>query len=102
MVWHVTDTDCRYYLDGLGLESRPRAADLDTELRECAAHVRRVVEAMPLDAVRCHGDEVWTSTKVLRRLAWHERAELRAMRDLASANADALGMSFDLPNAGAE
>jgi hypothetical protein len=26
--------------------------------------------------------EVWTTTKLLRRLAWHERSELRVMREL--------------------
>lgn len=97
MFWHIADTDCRYYLPGLGLKSRPRAADLATELAECAAHVGRVVDTMPLDLAAGFGDEQWTSTKVLRRLAWHERGELRAMRDLAVANAKLVGLDFRLP-----
>jgi hypothetical protein len=92
MLWHVCDTDCRYYPDGLGLPRRERAADLDTELAECAAHVRRVVETMPLDLANRYGAEEWTSRKVLRRLAWHERGELVAMRGLALSLARSRGL----------
>jgi hypothetical protein len=42
-------------------------------------------------------DEAWTSTKALLRLAWHERGELRAMRELAVTNAALLGLRFQLP-----
>jgi hypothetical protein len=97
MFWHVADTECRYYFPGLGLPSRPRAADLDTELDDCSTHVRAIVLDMPADKVHRHRDEEWTSTKVLRRLAWHERGELRAMRDLAVTNAALLGLRFQLP-----
>ena len=97
MFWHVADTECRYYLPGLGLPSRPRADDLDTELDACAAHVRAVVLDMPDHLVHRHRAEEWTSTKVLRRLAWHERGELRAMRELAVANAALLGLRLQLP-----
>jgi hypothetical protein len=38
---------------------------------------------MPPDLVRCEAGETWTSVKLLRRLAWHERGELVAMQDLA-------------------
>lgn len=37
---------------------------------------------MPSDALRRDDGEVWTSVKVLRRLAWHERGELVAIREL--------------------
>jgi hypothetical protein len=87
MFWHVADTDCRYYLTSAGWPGRPRAAELETELAECAAHVRAAVAGMPPDLIRRHGDQEWTTTKVLRRLAWHERSELEAMRSLAVANA---------------
>jgi hypothetical protein len=97
MLWHVADTECRYYFPGLGLPSRPRAGDLDTELDACAAHVRAAVLEIPDDLVHRQRDEEWTSTKVLRRLAWHERGELRAMRDLAVTNADLLGLRLQLP-----
>jgi hypothetical protein len=99
MFWHVADTECRYYFPGLGLPYRPRADDLDTELKACAAHVRATVVGMADDLVYHHGDEEWTSTKVLRRLAWHERGELMAMRDLARANAELLGLRLELPAA---
>jgi len=95
MFWHVCDTDCRYYLDGLGLPRRERAADLDTELAECAAHVRQVVGAMPLDLASRYDAEEWTSRKVLRRLAWHERGELVAMRELAVSLARSRGRPLD-------
>jgi hypothetical protein len=97
MFWHVADTECRYYFPRLGRPARPRADDLATELDECAAHVRAVVVDMPGDLVHRYRDEEWTSTKVLRRLAWHERGELRAMHDLAVKNADLLGLRLQLP-----
>ena len=97
MLWHVCDTDCRYYLDGLGLPRRERAADLDTELTECAAHVRQVVATMPLDLANRYDAEEWTSRKVLRRLAWHEAGELVAMRDLAVSVARLRGLPPPLP-----
>jgi hypothetical protein len=99
MFWHVVDTECRYYFPGLGRPDRPRAEDLDTELDACAAHVRATVIGMPDDLLHHHRDEEWTSTKVLRRLAWHERGELTAMRDLAVANAALLGLRLKLPAA---
>lgn len=40
------------------------------------------VAAMPSDLVRRVDGEVWTTVKVLRRLAWHERSELRTLRRL--------------------
>jgi hypothetical protein len=97
MFWHVADTECRYYFPGLGRPARPRADDLDTELDACASHVRSTVVDMAGDIVRRHRGEAWTSTKALRRLAWHERGELRAMRELAVTNAALLGLRFQLP-----
>jgi hypothetical protein len=57
--------------------------DLDTELAASAEHVRQPVETMPADLVRKAEGEIWTSTKVLRRLAWHGRSELRTLHRLA-------------------
>lgn len=85
MAWHIVDTESRYYLPSLGLPARPRAGDLITELTESAAHVCQTVQTMPADLVRRDGGEVWTSVKVLRRLAGHERGELVAMRALTAA-----------------
>jgi hypothetical protein len=46
--------------------------------------VLATVAALPPDLmVRDRGEE-WTTVKLLRRLAWHERSELRVMRRLLS------------------
>lgn len=39
------------------------------------AHVNRWIERLPKDAVVEANNEVWTTRKVLRRLASHERGE---------------------------
>lgn len=83
-LWHIADTGSRYYLPSLGLPARDRAPDLDTELRLSAAHVRHVVSDMNRDLV-VQKAEVWTSTKLLRRLAWHEAGELDAIEGLLTA-----------------
>jgi hypothetical protein len=83
MAWHVTDTESRYYLPRLGLPSRPREADLLVELRRSTQHVQAAVSSAPPALLRRSGGEVWTTTKLLRRLAWHERGELVVMRRLA-------------------
>lgn len=88
MAWHIADTESRYYLPSLGLPARDRATDLDVELRESAEHVTRVVRCMPATLVRDAGGEVWSTVKVLRRLAWHERGELVAMRAVARSLTD--------------
>ena len=80
---HIADTESRYYLPLLGLPPRERASDLVTELEESGAHVRRVVSRMEPDLASTsdrHGS--WTSVKVLRRLAWHERGELEVLARL--------------------
>lgn len=80
---HIADTESRYYLPLLGLPTRERASDLVTELEESGAHVRRVVSQMAPNLASTsdrHGS--WTSVKVLRRLAWHERGELEVLARL--------------------
>lgn len=42
----------------------------------------KAVEAMPADLVVDGPHGTWTSVKVLRRLAWHERGELAVMRSM--------------------
>ena len=85
LVWHLADTESRYYLPSLALPSRARSPDLYAELRLSAEHVRNVVEHLPTEPlVRHEGGEVWTSVKLLRRLAWHERSELRVLEALLS------------------
>ena len=84
MAWHLADTESRYYLPSLGLPSRPRLPDLPDELAASAAHVRRTLLAAPPDLIRTDAGETLTTTKLLRRLAWHEPAELVTMRALAT------------------
>jgi DinB superfamily len=83
MAWHVADTESRYYLPRLGLPSRPRDADLLGELQRSAAPVQAAVRSVAPALLRRSDGEVWTTTKLLRRLAWHERGELVVMRRLA-------------------
>jgi hypothetical protein len=84
LAWHVADTESRYYLPSLGLPARPRQPDLLDELVASAGHVRRVVGAAAPDLTRADAGAVWTTTKLLRRLAWHETAELVTMHALAT------------------
>lgn len=80
MGWHIADTESRYYLPCLGLGSRELAGSLLEELELSTKHVRGVVETMPAGLVVEGEQGTWTTVKVLRRLAWHERGELAAMR----------------------
>ncbi|WP_203914279.1 DinB family protein [Rhizocola hellebori] len=82
IAWHIADTESRYYLPMVGLGYRERAANLLTELRDSFAHVRKTLASMPKDMLREVDGQTWTSAKVLRRLAWHERGELAVMRSL--------------------
>jgi len=89
---HIADTESRYYLPLLGLPTRERANDLVTELEESGTHVRRVVSRMAPDLASAsdqHGS--WTSVKVLRRLAWHERGELEVLERLVEAAVEKQG-----------
>ncbi len=81
MAWHLANTESRYYLPETGLGHRHAEPDLLDELAASGAHVRAIVAEMPLD--RVNADGTWTSAKLLRRLAWHERAELVTMRRMA-------------------
>ncbi len=83
MAWHLADTESRYYLPCLGLPARPAEPDLLTELTASAQHVHATVSTMPADLIRRDDGQTWTTTKVLRRLAWHERSELTTMHRLA-------------------
>lgn len=84
MGWHIADTESRYYLPCLGLGYRERAEELFVELERSAEHVRTVIEVMPGDLAVEGEQGSWTSVKVLRRLAWHERGELAVMREMLS------------------
>ncbi|TCC34560.1 hypothetical protein E0H75_41890 [Kribbella capetownensis] len=84
LAWHIVDTESRYYLPSLGLPYRDSLPDLADELDQSADHVRRTVAAMLPDLVRRVDRELWTTVKVLRRLAWHERSELHTLRHLVA------------------
>ncbi len=80
MGWHIADTESRYYLPCLELGYREPARGLVNELQRSADYVRETVEMMP-PALIIDGEQgSWTTVKLLRRLAWHERSELIAMR----------------------
>lgn len=52
-------------------------------MRASAEHVIRTVETLPATPlVVREGGELWSSVKLLRRLAWHERGELVVLRRL--------------------
>lgn len=91
MAWHIADTESRYYLPSLGIAARSALPDLNAELAASGLHVRRVVASMAAGLVRQHNGQIWTTTKVLRRLAWHERSELITMHWLADRAARVLG-----------
>lgn len=80
--WHIADTESRYYLPALGLPSKRRSLDLLSELRESAEYIGTILRGMPRNLTRKTDGEVWTSTKLLRRLAWHERGELAVIRQM--------------------
>jgi hypothetical protein len=82
LAWHIADTESRYYLTGLGVPARARAADLTSELRESHSHVRAALRTLPPDRTIQHNGAEWTTVKVLRRLAWHEIGELVVLRRL--------------------
>ena len=85
LAWHLADTESRYYLPSLGLPSRDRADDLVAELSRSAQQVRHVLDTLPANSlVSREQGEVWTTVKLLRRLAWHERGELEVLTRLLS------------------
>jgi hypothetical protein len=80
MGWHIADTESRYYLPSVGLAYREPAASLFEELDISAEGVRAAVETLPADRIVAGEAGIWTTVKILRRLAWHERDELTVMR----------------------
>lgn len=94
MAWHIAITESAYYLSRLGIRPpepfsslrsplpAPSTAELLDLLSSSSAHVRHALQEIPLDLYREHDAEVWTTTKVLRRLAWHERSETDVVRQL--------------------
>ncbi len=80
--WHLCDTESRVYLAALGEAPPRRSLDLLTELERSHQHVLTTLARLRRGRSRSLGTETWTTVKVLRRLAWHERAELIPMHNL--------------------
>ncbi len=80
MAWHIADTESRYYLPQLDLPALPKGVDLLDELHRSYEYVRETLTRLAPDRHRVTDTgEEWTTVKVLRRLAWHERSELITM-----------------------
>jgi hypothetical protein len=91
MAWHIVDTESRYYLPSLGLPALPRGTDLVDELQRSHDHVQQVLSRLPSQHYhKTSRGEEWSTVKLLRRLAWHERSELVTMRRLLARARSAL------------
>lgn len=87
MAWHCAITESCYYLGRVGVSRPEPFAELTTPLPAPStpvllellavsqAHVERWIDQLPSDVIVMSDGEVWTTRKVLRRLAGHERAE---------------------------
>lgn len=82
MAFHIADTESRYYLAALNVDPPERCDDFRKELDRSGAHVRAALENLERDRAVTSAGERWTTRRVLRRLAWHERSELDAVRTL--------------------
>ena len=89
LAWHIVDTEQRYYLARVGYGRQRGSDDLFEELDRSVDSTQSAIDELPSDLVVESGTEVWTTTKVLRRLAWHERAEVNAVEALALRSAAA-------------
>ena len=88
-------TESLYYLPNIGVPPAPpfdqlrspfpvpNTDELIRTLQESHRHVTNAIHRLSPDVVRrSAGAGTWTSRKVLRRLAWHERDETRVVRRL--------------------
>lgn len=87
MAWHCAITETRYYLGRLGIPAPrpfaefpapfpvPSTVVLIELLSISQEHVKRWIDRLPDDLIVEAGGEVWTTRKVLRRLASHEQGE---------------------------
>ena len=83
--WHIADTESRYYIPRCGLPDRDRLPDLEQELVASHTYVMNVIDLIDAEADAVTGHEEWTSVKLLRRLAYHERVELDTIEAMVSA-----------------
>lgn len=91
MAFHIADTESRYYLAALNVDPPERCDDVGEELHRSRTHVRDALEHLERDRAVTSKGERWTTRKVLRRLAWHERSELDAMMALRDRARIAIG-----------
>lgn len=75
IAWHIADTESRHYLRLVGGGERAPVPDLLGELEESGHWIQAQLLSIRRDAVERQGTALWTTVKVLRRLAWHERVE---------------------------
>lgn len=83
--WHIADTESRYYIPRCGLPDRDRLPDLEQELVASHAYAMNVIDSIDAEVDAVTGHEEWTSVKLLRRLAYHERVELDIIEAMVSA-----------------
>ena len=83
LVLSYVDAESREYPAALGLPGRPEEESLLDELEASHEHAMRMVAALPevLITATAEGDE-WTAVKVLRLLAWRERAHAELLEQL--------------------
>lgn len=83
--WHIADTESRYYIPRCGLPDRDRLPDLEQELMASHAYAMQTIDSIGAEANLTTGHEEWTSVKLFRRLAYHERVELDIIEAMVSA-----------------
>lgn len=83
LAFAFAEAESRRFLPALGFEPRDALPDLLDELEASHRHVMKSVASLPdvLIAITPEGGE-WTSVKLLRVLAWHERAHLSLLEAL--------------------
>lgn len=72
---HLVQDASGGYLKRLGLPTLPPSGALLPDLHASAEHIQRVLQELPRQRVAEYKGEIWTSVKLLRRQAWHERVE---------------------------
>lgn len=75
IAWHIADTESRHYVKLLGCGYRPPENELLDELNASANWIQQQLRELPRSAETEVRGETWTTTTLLRRLAWHERVE---------------------------
>lgn len=83
LAWSFADVESRRYPSALGLATREPLPDLLDELRASHVHAMQIVATLPEVLIRAAPDGgEWTSVKLLRMLAWYERAHYSLLETL--------------------